>query len=681
VWGDTAVSENSLTRSIALLRRLLGEDTHQPHFIETVSTVGYRLICPVEIEESADASSRIQGTAASHQAAEVVPISGAASLQTPPRSWLRRRRWRLIAVVSIVVLSAAAFVWYTIHQPTPPRITETLRITNDPRFDKWILGADASRIYMDLHPAAFGEVPISGGNITTIPISIPNSKPGFESGIGPLSPDGSSLLAWGHQDSKDQLTDIWVVGTSGSPVRFLTRGWNAAWSADGKQVIYTTPKREIFTIPSAGGEAHLIRVMEGPDHAYQFAYSPDGTRIRFNWGPRRLMEMSPDGSNLHEILAGWHPDDLKGCGGWTPERDFFLFLSASSSERSGFPAFQLWALDERHAWVRKPDPRPVQLTSGPITWGTVGWGSPVVPSRDGQKIFIKGTINRGELVRYNRQTGQVEPFLGGISADEVSFSREGRYVAYASFPGRTLWRANKDGTGVQEIAEAMAYPEIPRWSPDGSQISFVDYPPNGQSGRRSKIYVVSSQGGTPVRILPADRAEESDPTWSPDGKSLAYWTPSDEGRTETELRIVDLATHKISYLPRPPKRAWSPRWSPDGRYIACLTNPYPATDGLEVYDFKTNNWKILLTESGSGNWASWSRDSRSIYFLGSLDENRQVIYRISVEGGRPERIADLPGLRPTGWIYGWVGFDPDENPIMLRDAGTREIYALTLGRK
>ena len=195
--------------------------------------------------------------------------------------------------------------------------------------------------------------------------------------------------------------------------------------------------------------------------------------------------MSPDGSNLHEILAGWHPDDLKGCGGWTPERDFFLFLSASSSERSGFPAFQLWALDERHAWVRKPDPRPVQLTSGPITWGTVGWGSPVVPSRDGQKIFIKGTINRGELVRYNRQTGQVEPFLGGISADEVSFSREGRYVAYASFPGRTLWRANKDGTGVQEIAEAMAYPEIPRWSPDGSQISFVDYPPNGQSGRRS----------------------------------------------------------------------------------------------------------------------------------------------------------------------------------------------------
>ena len=121
----------------------------------------------------------------------------------------------------------------------------------------------------------------------------------------------------------------------------------------------------------------------------------------------------------------------------------------------------------------------------------------------------------------------------------------------------------------------------------------------------------------------------------------------DEGRTETELRIVDLATHKISYLPRPPKRAWSPRWSPDGRYLACLTNPYPATDGLEVYDFKTNNWKILLTESGSGNWASWSRDSRSIYSQAHWMRIAKSSIAFRWREG-DQSIADLPGLRPTG---------------------------------
>ena len=40
VWNDVAVSENSLTRSIALLRRLLGDDTREPRYIATVPTVG-----------------------------------------------------------------------------------------------------------------------------------------------------------------------------------------------------------------------------------------------------------------------------------------------------------------------------------------------------------------------------------------------------------------------------------------------------------------------------------------------------------------------------------------------------------------------------------------------------------------------------------------------------------------
>src|SRR6201997_3691946 len=53
VWGDTAVTEGSLTRCIWLLRHLLGDDIHEPRFIETVATVGYRLVCKVEGSEIA----------------------------------------------------------------------------------------------------------------------------------------------------------------------------------------------------------------------------------------------------------------------------------------------------------------------------------------------------------------------------------------------------------------------------------------------------------------------------------------------------------------------------------------------------------------------------------------------------------------------------------------------------
>ncbi len=51
VWHETAVSDNSLTRSIATLRRLLGDDSREPRYILTVPTVGYRFVCAVEALE------------------------------------------------------------------------------------------------------------------------------------------------------------------------------------------------------------------------------------------------------------------------------------------------------------------------------------------------------------------------------------------------------------------------------------------------------------------------------------------------------------------------------------------------------------------------------------------------------------------------------------------------------
>jgi DNA-binding winged helix-turn-helix (wHTH) protein len=51
VWNDCEVSESSLTRSIAMLRRLLGDDVREPRYIATVPTVGYRFLSEVEVSE------------------------------------------------------------------------------------------------------------------------------------------------------------------------------------------------------------------------------------------------------------------------------------------------------------------------------------------------------------------------------------------------------------------------------------------------------------------------------------------------------------------------------------------------------------------------------------------------------------------------------------------------------
>ena len=77
----------------------------------------------------------------------------------------------------------------------------------------------------------------------------------------------------------------------------------------------------------------------------------------------------------------------------------------------------------------------MQLTTGPLSF------SDPVLSKDGKKLFVMGQQTRGELVRYDAKSRQFLPFLAGISASEVDFSRDGQWVTYVTFPENTLWRS------------------------------------------------------------------------------------------------------------------------------------------------------------------------------------------------------------------------------------------------
>jgi eukaryotic-like serine/threonine-protein kinase len=56
------------------------------------------------------------------------------------------------------------------------------------------------------------------------------------------------------------------------------------------------------------------------------------------------------------------------------------------------------------------------------------------------------------------------------------------------------------------------------------------------------------------------------------------------------------------------------------------------------------------------------------------------VFRIPVAGGEAERIIDLKDFQYTGYVGHWMGLDPDDAPLLLRNTGTDDIYALTLKR-
>ena len=71
---------------------------------------------------------------------------------------------------------------------------------------------------------------------------------------------------------------------------------------------------------------------------------------------------------------------------------------------------------------------------------------------------------------YDTKSRQFSPFLGGISAEYVSFSRDGQWVAYVSYPEGTLWRSKLDGSSRQQLTYPPMYPVLPalvaRWEGD-----------------------------------------------------------------------------------------------------------------------------------------------------------------------------------------------------------------------
>ena len=58
MWPDTAVTDHALTRVVAQLRKVLGDDVRQARYLETVPTRGYRWIHPVEEADGTGAGGR-----------------------------------------------------------------------------------------------------------------------------------------------------------------------------------------------------------------------------------------------------------------------------------------------------------------------------------------------------------------------------------------------------------------------------------------------------------------------------------------------------------------------------------------------------------------------------------------------------------------------------------------------
>jgi Tol biopolymer transport system component len=540
-----------------------------------------------------------------------------------------------------------------------PRVTGIKQVTND-GYRKTNLLSDDSNLFVTEVPGTnrmIAKLDVTGSGRVVMPTPF-SSLQALD-----LSADHSKLLISSTSKNSGE-SEFWTLSiSSGKPVRIGDlRGRDASWSADGKQLVFAKDS-DLFVANADGSEAHKIYTATGSVFAARF--SPDGQRIRFTVSDTEqntvsLWDVERNGSHAHPTLADWPFKTTACCGNWTSDGKYYIFQASQNVSSTNIVVTSLWALLESKTGK---NPTPTQITSGPMSFGNA------FPARRGKTLWAIGVQPTVEIVKYEAKKKQFVPLIEGLSATDVDFSNDGKWIAYVAIPEGTLWRARSDGSERLQLTSDSERAALPHWSPDGKQIAFASVKP----GDSWKLSLVSTQGGDAHEML-TENGSQIDANWSPDGERMMFGEYNRD-QNGLKIRIINFKTHEITTIPGS-EGLFSPRWSPDGRYIAAMS---PNGTDMMLFDFNTQKWTTWLKEpAGAFSYPVWSADSRYLYF-DDFVTGAEAIRRVKVGATEAELVFEIGNLeRYPGALGPWTGRAADGSFMFVKDRSTQEVYQLSM---
>jgi DNA-binding winged helix-turn-helix (wHTH) protein/Tol biopolymer transport system component len=648
VWGDTAVTEGSLTRCIWLLRRLLGDDVNEPRFIETVATIGYRLVCKVEVSESA--SGDLQATE------KAIGLSEADFVETPlqsPRDLWREPKW-ISGGVGLTKASEPA-----------QRHREKLR----ERF-AWGVAALCITLLAWLGVAHWRS--IQSTEIRHLRLSLlPPPSTSFVPYNFAISPDGRRLAFVAV--AQDGGTALWIRSLAAGAGQQLTGTEGATlpfWSPDSRQVGFFQASKLKSVDPSSGAVQVLCDAPDGFGGAWNdrgtiiFAFGGScGSSGPSDIGSNSILKISASGGEPQLVTKGNAPNAPIIWPSALPDGDHFLYFLRGSSKpaqkqgiyvgslstqesklisseivgNTQFASSRLYYVRDRSLMAQSFDLKRLQLTGRPEAVSRQELEEAPAFSRSGFSVSDNGVVvfqstteGVSRLAWFDRSGTELEE-LPRTGYRDPSLSRDGALLAVSSdeeHNGKQYIDIYDFARGTSTRVSEGGKDSLPALSPDGKRVAYV-----ANHDRTAKYIDVAATDGSGKleRLAASDRLALND--WSADGRFLVYM--NFQNSVAPELEVLDLSNHSQTVY----ATGAEAQFSPDGKWIAFSGLGSSGSGDPEVYvgRFPGPGRRIQISNHG-GAQARWRADGKELFYI-SMDKK---LMAVAIDTSHDEPVAGVP---------------------------------------